>query len=387
MNNRIKEFRTPKGETRFELRVSVGSGENRREIKRHFKTKSEARSFANFEAGNELAKIRSASALLGLSSLSATFGDEHSYWLQTHIAQLAPGTQKNYHAYWEEFRDQLGHLQIEEVTRRLMTEIESDLRKKGNSAQTVRNKTNWMKSVLNYAVTVGRIERNPIENFRSARVIRKPMAFWEAREAISFLTFASKKYPSSSDEYWKFLVYLTALNTSLRAGEVWGLKPRTLRASLGCIESSEQFDRVSKTFRETKGKRTKQVPLSEPLSEAIMCWVKAKNIGVNDVIFSNEGRPINHDNFYNNVFLKDVEEWGGRRICFHGMRHTAATLMTVSGVTLDTLQHIMGHQDSTTTQRYMHAVGGGAKTAAQLFSLVPKAIEALPKDDAQSKLS
>ncbi len=92
-----------------------------------------------------------------------------------------------------------------------------------------------------------------------------------------------------------------------------------------------QFERVLGEYGPTKGKKTRVVPANEVLINEL----KGISSGVSKdhSLFRNEkGNPINHDNFTDRKFEKDLMAWGGRRIRFHDLRHTATTLLMASGV-------------------------------------------------------
>ena len=63
--------------------------------------------------------------------------------------------------------------------------------------------------------------------------------------------------------------------------------------------------------------------------------------------------------------------WGGRRIRFHDLRHTATTLMIGNGVDLKTVKEICGHKDIATTMGYTHLLGDNLKNVARSFSIKP----------------
>jgi len=85
-----------------------------------------------------------------------------------------------------------------------------------------------------------------------------------------------------------------------------------------------------------------------------------------------ERKPICHENFVKRKFLNDQNEWGRRRIRFHDLRHTAATLMVSHGIDIKTVQEICGHSDIKTTLKYVHLVGSKMANVAKEFSVASK---------------
>lgn len=71
-------------------------------------------------------------------------------------------------------------------------------------------------------------------------------------------------------------------------------------------------------------------------------------------------------------FERDVKSWEGRRIRFHDLRHTAATLMLSKGIDVKTVSEILGHEDISTTMRYVHLLGKRIKQVSQTFAIRPE---------------
>jgi integrase len=52
---------------------------------------------------------------------------------------------------------------------------------------------------------------------------------------------------------------------------------------------------------------------------------------------------------------------------FHDLRHTAATRALERGASIVSVQHLLGHQNVSTTSRYSHATDKGKKEAVNLI--------------------
>jgi integrase len=60
----------------------------------------------------------------------------------------------------------------------------------------------------------------------------------------------------------------------------------------------------------------------------------------------------------------------GRSTTFHDLRHTAASWMVQGGVPLYEVQHVLGHRDSQTTQRYAHLTPERLRQAVEVLDAV-----------------
>jgi integrase len=198
------------------------------------------------------------------------------------------------------------------------------------------------------------------------------MLFWSESEASDFLKSAANRYPPGSQSRWIYVSYLIALNTALRAGEIWGLKPIDLSDNGRLLQVRRQFNRVTLEFSQPKGKRARVVPCNESLAHEIRELLKTNRIGPDQTIFQNEkGNPVCHDNFANRQFAKDLRSWSGRSIRFHDLRHTATTLMIANGIDLKTVKEICGHANIQTTMNYVHLVSGSIERVAESFAIRP----------------
>lgn len=372
MNFKIVKLKTLKRQSdRYEVRAWDGSGDNRVEWRRRFGSRSDAQNFVDEQIFRERNLKREQKRTGGDPLSVRSFKDEYENWKATRYPDFAPGWRRNVDQYWQDLENKIGHRAIKDLTPSLMREIEREFRERGNSRATVQRKIVWLQSVLNYSVSMERIPYNPVARFRPARPLKPDLNFWEKSDAISFLNFALKKYPRGSEGHWKYLVYLVGLNTAIRSGEIWALRPSCLRRSFGVIHVSQQLDLTERSFRTLKGRESRNVPLSLELATYLDEWIALKHIDQNGLIFSTSGSPIDHHNFAKRVFRVDMSEWNGKRIKFHGLRHTAATLMLDANIDIRTVQEILGHKNLETTMRYVHALGQNVKRAGDAFSLSP----------------
>lgn len=395
------------GETRFEVRVTSGSGESRVQFKRRFNSKSEVKDFIDKEAFQERVAIEQAkknALVLNDPMKILTLRSEIGYWKKCRFAGLSPGYQICVEQYAREvgvFSPELEEeikagkkdrkdlvimdladktieefkqptLQEGEIRISLLRELGSVLMARENSKATVKTKIGFLKNVLNFSVEEGRIPYSPIANFKAETPPEPDIEFWEKEEAQSFLTFADKKYPKGHSLRKIYTAYFTVLNTAGRAGEIWGMKPKYVKPSLGVVQAKEQWHAKGQCFRMLKGKRSRNLPLNPELARELDEIIVQYKIGPDEPIFQTDaGTPIDHSNFLHRYFIPDVMEWGGRRISFHGLRHSAATSLLEFGIELHVIQMILGHRDIKTTMRYVHALGKKVNEAGKNFLIKP----------------
>lgn len=379
MNYKMDRFRTPGGKVRHELRV-WGYGPNNRSFKRTFNDMKALHLVLDQLRADEFMTPKTEE----VQEKVQTFGDLYQDFNIRRVPTFSPGWKLNLKGYWRELETQLSSLSPAAINSDLLKSIEMGLRKKGNSQRTANIKIGFIKAVMNFALEMDKITVNTAAKFKKTKPPDPNVQFWELADAEDFLSFASSKYPRGSENRWKYVVYLLGINAGLRAGEIWALKPRCLKRERGVMHIDQQFDRVSKDFTPPKGKGPRDVPLNETLANELEALIKQGEVGRQELIFRNEvGNPMDHDNFRERIYEQEFSEcftgpeklkgvrWGGHWIKFHGLRHTAATLMLGSGIDVKTVQEILGHKDLATTMKYLHAISGSVGAAAKVFDIKP----------------
>ena len=241
--------------------------------------------------------------------------------------------------------------------------------------------------MLNFSASQKRIPFNPVSGFNKLPKTSPEMLFWDEKEAQSFLAWANRKYSNWSNlsrhkARKNYIAYLLALNTGMRAGEIWGLKPHDLffnESGVGdTIFVRRQFNAVIKAFAPLKGGATankdksRHVPCAPALRKELETLIRSNNTRGDETIFQSVfGRPFNHDSF-SDKFERDVRRWGGRKVRFHDLRHTAATLMLSKSIDVKTVSEILGHESLLTTMIYVHLLGEKIKQVSKTFSVLPE---------------
>jgi integrase len=82
-------------------------------------------------------------------------------------------------------------------------------------------------------------------------------------------------------------------------------------------------------------------------------------VGTKDPIFTNQaGHPVNPESIYQ-LFHRQVRRLDMPRICFHGLRHTHASLLVAAGTPIKVVSERLGHANSGfTIATYQHVRPG-----------------------------
>ncbi len=139
-----------------------------------------------------------------------------------------------------------------------------------------------------------------------------------------------------------------ALNTAIRLREILYLK--------WCnVDFNSNIIVVTKT----KSKKNRNVPMNGLVTETLQ-GIERKS----EYVFCDPktGEPYHS---IKTTFGKALKRAGLEGVRFHDLRHTAATMMVISGVDLVTVKEILGHFSIEMTMRYTHPTTEGKMNAVK----------------------
>ena len=181
--------------------------------------------------------------------IQTTFSEEFEFWYETQVSNFSPSWVKNIVGYKKEFAD-LMDFKISDISKSTLKQIEKQLLKKGNSQKTINMKIGFINAVLNYSLENDRIKYNPLAGYKKTKVEQDEIEFWEAEELQMFLDHANAKYPVGTPLRMIYTVYLVALSTGVRAGELYAIRASSVERDH--IRIADQWDCRIKKFRKTK---------------------------------------------------------------------------------------------------------------------------------------
>lgn len=137
------------------------------------------------------------------------------------------------------------------------------------------------------------------------------------------------------------LIALFALSTGCRMQEIMSLKWLDVDLVKGVL-----------TIRATnsKSKRLRTVPLNQTALEVLN---QLNTQGKFEYLFINRLTGMPYRNIHK-VWNRLREKAGLKHLRFHDLRHTHASIMVNNGISLYSVQQILGHSDPKVTMRYAH---------------------------------
>jgi integrase len=370
----IKKVKIANDIIRWEVIVRpVGQG--RKQIKRRFERKIEAEDFLKQleKRENEALIIPGTQSAVDIEA--TTFDQEADFWFESKFHSFTKGYLRVIKPGLKRIRRIYGNFKIARFTPSLLNDFRSSMRKEGLSPSTQNRYVDLIARIISFSFNQKRINFNPTIGFEKLRENKEEMKFWSEEEVYRFLNYANNRYSRTSPKRWIYCVYLLALETGLRAREIWGLKVKDISEFGNKLLVSRQSISAN-VFERTKGKDSRFVPFSPELRNEIEKLIS--NSGINDpertIFASCVNTAIDHDNFSERVFYPDLIYSKLPQIRFHDLRHTAFTLMVKRGILLPVIQKIAGHKDIKTTMRYVHVVGKDIEDIGSRISLTPDEI-------------
>lgn len=240
-------------------------------------------------------------------------------------------------------------------------------------AVTVREAVNVMTMLYSIAAAEDPplVISNPFSKLALPKIEPRPVEFYEHAEA-SLLYRAIK---ARSGMRWRLLVEM-GMHSGLRPGELYGLHTDRLDWSRGLVEVTRVMTRVGLRGYPKSRKSHRQVPVPPHILDALAellgagrnwaggCTCPAALPGgktkpgggpCHGLVFpASQGGPADDGNVRDRIWYPAVEATGIRRFPPKIMRHTAASWLVQDGVPLYDVQHLLGHESFTTTQKYAH---------------------------------
>lgn len=253
----------------------------------------------------------------------------------------------------------LGKVYLQNIGRTQFTAIDKALReKRGVTRYTVNHYFGLLKALFNYAIAQGKHPGpNPVKEIKPYVVDRKRRSY-SAEEIKKILDAAEKiekgaKRPSDLGSYAYRLVLLL-LYSGMRLGEALNLKWSNIKPTMIVLQRTE-----------TKQRREKAVPITPGIRAVLDTFPRG---GPGDYIFPIRRQGVE---LYPEYVMHQIRDASGiPDFEFHGLRHTAATIMVTEaqgrGVGLADIMKILGHSRAETTLRYLHEDEGRMRKAVEI---------------------
>lgn len=209
----------------------------------------------------------------------------------------------------------------------------------GKAASTINRDVAALRAALSRAVDWGLIESNPLKPLKQIKTDRTGVIrYLEPAEESRLL--AALDHLKEGDRMRPMV--LVSLHTGLRWGELAGLYWKDVDL---------QARRLTVRGEGAKSKQTRYIPLNDTAYAALMDWQARSMALPTKLVFP--GRTGTIDNVYK-AWATLLQAAGIEEFRWHDLRHSFASKLVQSGVDLNTVRELLGHQSMQMTLRYAH---------------------------------
>lgn len=265
----------------------------------------------------------------------------------------------------------LGNLQLSKIAPLNITSFYTHLKDEKKLKNSIADIHGLLYNILDQAFKWDYIQKNIMSLVDKPSTNKKEIEVWSKKESRLFLQEAK-----SSRHY---IAFLLALTTGMRQGEILGLRWKDIDFEKGTItivqtlsHDGKVIQSHTKTANSVRSISIDRQTLRELashkkgiLEEKLKVLLAYEN---NDlVICTTMGSPIGPRNLIRTFFDK-IEKAKIKKIRFHDLRHTHATLLLQQGVNPKIVAERLGHADvRTTLDTYSHLLPNMQKDTANQF--------------------
>lgn len=331
----IEVIKTKKGES-YRAEVRVGS----RRYRRTFKKLNDAVTW-KLTIQTEREKNR----VLGIKLNNALYFEDLCHFFLDAKAEIRASSEKTYKsAIQTHLAIPLGKKRIKDISISHLDMIKAKMIRAKHSPGGINKIITLLNMIMKFAVSRGFADKNPFQGYKKLKVDAQKYQYWEASEMELFLERCKNNH--------YFQVFLFALNTGMRRGEICGLTwddVTFISEDQARITFSEQLT-PDGTRQGLKGHTTRTLMLNGVLSSML----HKMQSGSGYIFQDTRGNPINPNHL--SRIWKDVQREVGMKklIKFHGARHSYASLLASKGISIEKIAKILGHKDTKVTQVYSH---------------------------------
>lgn len=309
------------------------------------------------------------------ASTRLRLGEYLEQWLRTHaeLKNLSPVTRRNYaDILRKHLVPDLGHYPLQRVSAQAIEEYLAVKRAHALGASSLEAHYGLLHEALGHAVRKGLLARNPCDLVDRPRRDRVEVRCLDEEQVRLFLAEAKR-----CSLYYR--LYLTAILTGMRQGELLGLRWRDVDLTFGTASVQQTFYRLGKRqlFKEPKSASSRRaVALPPALIEQLRQLREEQNQGrqllgsryqEHDLVFCQpDGKPLHGHNITRRDLRRVLAGAGLPPIRFHDLRHSHATHLLQLGVNPKVVQERLGHSTPAfTLQVYSHVLPGMQESAAR----------------------
>jgi integrase len=338
---------------------------NRRQQKRVHKTEAAAEA----HLATMLAQVQS-DEYVPLTKVRT--GEFLARWLRGYEnPTVSPLTLRGYRDATAKLTHALGAIPLRRLAPTDVQRFKTEEMARGQSPATVHATLRALRTALEQAVREGLVSRNVATLVPLPRLRRRRPPIWQDEDLTLFIGAARR-------ESVRYPLFLTAIGTGMRLGELLGLRWH--------IDWATQSLRVQQTFyrlgagtwlwRDPKTESSRRTVALGPevldvLRQVERTQAEQKRLlgpdyHNHDLVFCQpNGNPLHAHNLTQRELRRICAIAGVPRLRFHDLRHLHATYLALAGIPVKVAQERLGHSSARVTQDiYQHVLSGQQQQAA-----------------------
>lgn len=279
------------------------------------------------------------------------FSEYYSQWIKLYKeGAIRPVTLKKYEAALSWIEVIAGNLEVCDVTRSAYQMILNKYAET-HEKQTVTDFHHMIKPALLDAVDEGLLAKDPtrrvtIKGKSAGNKKIKYLNQYELHKLLDTLNFNDK---------YDWLIYLGA-KTGLRLSEALGITPADFDLNAQTLSVNKTYDyKNGGGFVDTKNRSSvRKVQLDWQTMNKFYGFIKDKELNKSVFVGDNE---LIYSTTINDRLERCCKKAGVPVITYHGLRHTHASVLLFSGVSVPSVSRRLGHSSIATTQKvYLHII-------------------------------
>jgi site-specific recombinase XerD len=248
--------------------------------------------------------------------------------------------------FW--WRMWLGDRAARSIVEKDIEQGKAALTAKGLRPASVNRYLATIKAVFSLAVRNHKIDRDPCKGVKLNHEDNARVRYLTEEEETRLFATLPEKYHGMA---------IVALHTGLRKTEMFSLEWRDIDFKHG---------QVTARGATTKSKKTRIIPMSEPLRECLQKLSRVRLIN-NPYVFVGE-LPGDRQKDLPKYWEDYLKQAGIQEFRWHDLRHTFASRLVMSGVDLYSVMKLLGHSSLKMTQRYAHLSPDYLKSAVSVLN-------------------
>lgn len=324
--------------------------------KRHWETIGTSKKEAEERLAKRLLEVKSGS--FSQEGEQTTFREIADAWYKNHAkVNTRLSTYEGYHSHiYKHLIPFFGDIKLNRITPSLIDKFKAEKLEEGLHRETINKILTRLGGVLKYAVRHRIISHNPtvdVDKLSTSQSEKEE----DQPEETNILTPEEVNLLLEHTTYRPLI--FTAVLTGARQGELLALQWGDIDWNARQIHIRRSIYR-GRLF-EPKTKRSKRkIDMTPTLVSELKRWKLACPNSGDNLLFPNEvGKPIDPSNLRKRIFEPALRRAGLRKVRFHDLRHTYASLLIHQGEHPKYIQTQLGHSSiNVTMDTYGHLMEG-----------------------------